>query len=169
MRISGNRIISILSVAGLTLAAQSPGNSCASTPSNSESTWQEELRCTKVLQVEATSRFFNADALVRELLKSKDFQGLGYQAVKHAASQPASGAKSRTGEMLLRVTRKKFTTRFTVALLNPASNRLYVSEESSSLGGDIEPDLAKSILKWIREANGIDPAKRKAESKPARS
>jgi hypothetical protein len=157
MKVIGTHAIVTAIVSASVLAAQPAGDPCT-VPATKAGTgrWQDELRCTKTLRVEAGSKFFNADALMRELLKSKDFQDLGYQAVKHTSepSRRKPGSLGIPNEMLLRVTRKRFTTRFTIALVSPATDRIYVSEEASSLGGDIEPDLAKSVLKWIREANG---------------
>lgn len=171
MDVLRNRTAILLIVTGLTLGAnaQTPLAACPGT----SHAWQDELRCTKVLKVEAASKFFNADALVRELLKSKEFQELDYQVVRHtgdlARANAAHGPKPTAGQLLLRVTRKRFTSRFTVALVDPTSDRIFVSEESSSFGGTIEPDLAKSVIKWVMEANGRLPAKKASQTKPAKS
>ncbi len=117
--------------------------------------WQERLKCEKTLQIEKASRYFNADSLIRELVKSPDVQELGYQVIRHTGDLTSRGKPRREG-LLLRVTRKRFTTRFTVSLVDTQTQQIYIAEESSSLGGSIEPDLAKSVVKWIRQANGRD-------------
>jgi hypothetical protein len=167
MRINPNHAGLAATLLACSLASYGQTQPCPAARSNGATArWQDELRCVKTLRVEVGSRFFNADALIRELLKSKDFQDLGYQAVKHTSDpsrRRTPGSAVLPSELLLRVTRKKFTTRFTVSLVSPATDRIYVSDQASSLGGEIEPDLAKIILRWIREANGESAEKKSGQ------
>lgn len=140
----------------MTLTAQAP-----STCTGSEHDWKSLLRCRKQLQIEKASRYFNVDALIQELLKDPGFNRLGYEIQVSSGGTGrgiGSGARESGPNLLLvRVARKKFTTRFTVTLIEPQSKRALMSDDASSLGGEIEPDLAKILMRWIREANGESP------------
>lgn len=129
--------------------------------------WQDELKCRKVFQVEAASKFFSAEALTSELARMPEFAELGYSILRYTADTAESRKlhndspveRGYGDELMIRVTRKKLTTRFIVSIVDPVTTRVYVSEDSSSIGGEIEPKLAKTVMKWILEANGKTKAK----------
>ena len=142
----------VLPVVLVTLGAQAPPASQCAADSGTR-TWQRELQCRKQLRIDAASGFFSADDLARHLLANADFQALGYQLIKHETF-PRAPRPANAEWLEIRVTRKKFTTRFTVALEDPKNGRLFISEQANSIGGEIEPKLARLVMKWILEANG---------------
>ena len=55
-------------------------------------------------------------------------------------------------DLVLEITRKTFTTRFTCSIIEPGSERVLAGATASSLGGEIEPHLADAILKQFKAA-----------------
>ncbi|HZS09722.1 MAG TPA: hypothetical protein VFD58_33155 [Blastocatellia bacterium] len=88
------------------------------------------------------SAYFNPEALERELLKRSEFKRWGMVVVRDR----------KEADLLAEVTRKKWTTRFTIRLIDPVNNHVLAAEEASSLGGEIEPKLADRFVKLIKEA-----------------
>lgn len=114
----------------------------------SAGTWKEVLRCRKILHVDNSSISASEDKLARELLSSPEFVRFGYSIVQNTFTKAA-----RIHGLHLRVARKPFTTRYTISLVDPATSRMLIAAEASSLGGEIEPKLAHIVMKWILEAN----------------
>lgn len=53
-------------------------------------------------------------------------------------------------DLVIEVYRKKFSTRFVFSVIEPGTKRVVTSDKASSLGGDIEPDLANLLIKNSR-------------------
>jgi hypothetical protein len=103
----------------------------------------EALRQARRLFIRPRSSRFNPEKLERELLKQKEFGALGLELTRNATH----------AELILEITRKRFTTRFTCSILEPASQRVVAAATASSLGGEIEPHLAAAILQQFKAAH----------------
>jgi hypothetical protein len=104
----------------------------------------EALREARMLYIRKRSSRFNSEKLERELLKRKEFAELGLELTRNA---------DRT-DLVLEITRKRFTTRFTCSIIEPGSERVLAATTASSLGGEIEPHLAEAILNEFKAARG---------------
>jgi hypothetical protein len=114
----------------------------------------EALREARRLFVMPRSRFFSSQKLERELLKHKGFSELELELTRSADR----------AELILEITRKKFTTRFTCNILEPTTERILAAVTASSLGGEIEPNLADALVKQFKAARAKpDPADKKSE------
>ena len=102
----------------------------------------EVMRLARLLYIRPRSSRFNKEKLERELLKRREFGELGLEITRKASD----------ANLVLEVTRKRFTTRFTCSLIEPSSERVVGSTTASSLGGEIEPNLAEAIIKQFKAA-----------------
>ncbi len=102
----------------------------------------EVMRLARMLYIRARSSWFNAEKLERELLKRNEFGELGLEITRNA----------KRADLILEVTRKPLTTRFTCAFFEPSSERVVGATTASSLGGEIEPHLAEAIVKQFKAA-----------------
>ena len=102
----------------------------------------EALRQARLLAIRQRSSRFNPEKLERELLKQREFGELGLEITRN----------ENQAELILEITRKRFTTRFTCSILEPASERVLAAATASSLGGEIEPHLAEAIVKQFSAA-----------------
>jgi hypothetical protein len=100
----------------------------------------EVMRLARLLYVRPRSSWFNKEKLERELLKRKEFAELGLEITRNAPN----------ANLILEITRKTFTTRFTCSIIEPSSERIVGSTTASSLGGEIEPHLAEAIIKQFK-------------------
>lgn len=100
----------------------------------------EALRQARLLFIRARSSWFNREKLERELLKRREFGELGLE---------ISRSVNHT-ELILEITRKRFTTRFTCSIIEPTTQRVLAGTTISSLGGEVEPDLAEAIIKQFK-------------------
>ena len=105
----------------------------------------EVMRLARLLYVRPRSTWFNKEKLERELLKRREFGELGLEITRKASD----------ANLVLEVTRKTFTTRFTCSIIEPASERIVGSTTASSLGGEIEPHLADAIIKRFKAARNV--------------
>lgn len=102
----------------------------------------EVMRLARMLYIRSRSSWFNTEKLERELLKRKEFGELGLEITRN----------SKRADLILEVTRKPLTTRFTCAFFEPSSERVVAGTTASSLGGEIEPHLADAIVKQFKAA-----------------
>lgn len=103
------------------------------------------LRSAKTVFIQPKSDYMNREALERELVKHPEFNHLGLLVVrdKHEA------------DLVLEVYRKKWTTRFTITAVDAGTGALVASCQESSIGGDVEPKLAKCFIKQAKAARAI--------------
>ncbi len=115
--------------------SQSPAVQSATKPAS-------VLRTASKIFVQAKSDFMDREALERELLKRSDFREWGMIITRNRVD----------ADLLVEITRKKFTTRFTIRLIDPLTTHVLAADEASSLGGEIEPKLADRFVKLIKAA-----------------
>jgi hypothetical protein len=109
----------------------------------------EVMRLARLLYVRSRSSWFNQEKLERELLKRKEFGELGLELTR----------KVNDANLVLEITRKTFTTRFTCSIIEPSSERIVGSATASSLGGEIEPHLAEVIIKQFKAVRSTQEKK----------
>jgi hypothetical protein len=102
----------------------------------------EALREARLLYIRPRSSWFNSEKLERELLKRKEFGEMGLEITRSA----------NFADLVLEITRKTFTTRFTCSIIEPGTQRVLAGATASSLGGEIEPHLVDAILKQFKAA-----------------
>lgn len=107
----------------------------------------EALREARLLHISMRSAFCEEEKLERELLKRKEFDELELGLTRNPHKT----------ELILEVTRKKFTSRFTCSIIEPTTERVLGAVTASSLGGEIEPHLAEAILKFFKAARQKQP------------
>lgn len=161
------RFFLLLAISALTAQSFAFGEN-APACTGQEHSWRDVLRCHKSLDIQKGTHYFNRDALIRQILKDPAIDRLGYELINSTSTRrdesvgtrfpssesgPKYAKRDAASPLTIRVGRKRLTTRYTVSLIEPASDRVLISDSASSLGGEIEPDLAKIVVKWIREAN----------------
>lgn len=111
------------------------------------------LRTAKTVFILPKSDYMNREALERELVKHPGFNQLGLLVVRD----------KEEADLILEVYRKKWTTRFTITAVDARSGALVASCQDSSIGGDIEPKLAKCFIKQAQaaraQADAAEPKK----------
>lgn len=100
------------------------------------------LRSARTICVNTRSSRMSGEALERELLKLPELSTWEISIVR----------KPEDADLWLEVTRKKWTTRFTLTLVDPHTRNLLAAAEASSLGGEIEPKLAAHFVRIIKAA-----------------
>lgn len=100
------------------------------------------LRAAKTVFVQPKSDYMNREALERELVKHPEFNQLGLLVVRD----------KEEADLILEVYRKKWTTRFTITAVDARTGALVGSCQESSIGGDVEPKLAKCFIKQAKVA-----------------
>lgn len=100
------------------------------------------LRAAKTVFVQPKSDYLNREALERELVKHPGFNALGLLVVRD----------KEEADLILEVYRKKWTTRFTITAVDARTGALVASCQESSIGGDVEPKLAKCFIKQAKAA-----------------
>lgn len=115
----------------------------------------EVMRKARLLYIRPRSSWFNREKLERELLKRKEFGELGLELTRSA----------NLTDLVLEITRKTFTTRFTCSILEPGTQRVLAGATASSLGGEIEPHLADAILKQFKAARSKPANEERASGK----
>lgn len=98
------------------------------------------LRTAKTVFIQPKSDYMNREALERELVKHPDFNRLGLLVVRD----------KEEADLILEVYRKKWTTRFTITAVDARTGALVASCQESSVGGDVEPKLAKCFIKQAK-------------------
>lgn len=100
------------------------------------------LRAAKTVFIQPKSDYLNREALERELVKHPDFNQLGLLVVRD----------KEEADLILEIYRKKWTTRFTITAVDARTGALVASCQESSIGGDVEPKLAKCFIKQAKAA-----------------
>lgn len=100
------------------------------------------LRVAKTVFIQPKSDYMNREALERELVKHPEFNQLGLLVVRD----------KEEADLILEVYRKKWTTRFTITAVDTRTGALVSSCQESSIGGDVEPKLAKCFIKQAKAA-----------------
>jgi hypothetical protein len=115
----------------------------------------EVMRKARLLYIRPRSSWFNREKLERELLKRKEFSELGLELTRSA----------KQTDLVLEITRKTFTTRFTCSIVESATERVLAGATASSLGGEIEPHLAEAIIKQFKAARSKPASEEGASGK----
>lgn len=100
------------------------------------------LRLARVLFVRSRSRLFEAEVFEREILKRSE-----KEKVELFITRDESQA-----DVIIEVYRKKFSARFVFSVIEPKTKLVVAGDKSSSLGGDIEPDMANLLIKKFKAA-----------------
>ena len=103
------------------------------------------LRSAKTVFVQPKSDYMDREALERELVKHPDFNRLGLLVVRD----------KEEADLILEIYRKKWTTRFTITAVDAHTGALVASCQESSIGGDVEPKLAKCFIKLAKAARAV--------------
>jgi hypothetical protein len=104
----------------------------------------EALRQARLLFIRPKSSLMNKEKLERELLKRKEFGEMGLEISRSHLN----------ADLVLEITRKRLTTRFTCNVIEPVTQRILAGTTASSLGGEIEPNLADAIVKELKAKRG---------------
>lgn len=105
----------------------------------------ETLRAARVLFVRSRSGFFNREAFEKEILQRSEKQKL----------ELAITRDELQADLVVEVYRKRFSTRFVFSVIEPRTKQVLASDKSSSLGGEIESDLANLLIKKIKAARAV--------------
>jgi len=100
------------------------------------------LSSARVLFVRSRSGFFEGEVFEREILKRGEKEKMELFITRDESQ----------ADLIVEIYRKKFTTRFVFSLIEPKTRLVVASDRSSSLGGDIEPDLANLLIKKFKAA-----------------
>jgi hypothetical protein len=100
------------------------------------------LRSARVLLVRSRSRLFETEVFEREILKRSEKENIELFITRDESQ----------AELIVDVHRKKFSTRFVFMVIEPKTKLVVASDKSSSLGGDIEPDLANLLVRKFKAA-----------------
>ena len=111
----------------------------------------EALNKARLLFIRPRSGFFDKEKLERELLKRKEFGDMGLEITRSISN----------ADLVLEVTRKRFTTRFTCNVIEPVTQRVLAGVTASSLGGEIEPHLADALVKELKAKRSKPAAENK--------
>lgn len=111
------------------------------------------LRAARTVFIQSKSDYMNREALERELVKHPEFNQLSLLVVRD----------KRDADLVLEIYRKKWTTRFTITAIDARTRALVASCQESSIGGDVEPKLAKCFIKQAKAARS--PAESPAPKK----
>ena len=100
------------------------------------------LRSARLLFVRSRSGLFEGEVFEREILKRSEKEKLELFITRDESQ----------AELIVEVHRKRFSTRFVFSVIEPKTGLVVASDRSSSLGGDIEPDLANLLIKKFKAA-----------------
>ena len=103
------------------------------------------LRSAKTIFINARSEFMNAQAFERELMKLPEFDEWGLTLIHK--KEPKEQV-----DLQVEVYRKRWTTRFTITVMDSDAKIVLATCEETSLGGEIEPKLARCLIKILRAA-----------------
>ncbi len=102
----------------------------------------EVLREARALFIRTRSGFFNREAFEKEIMQRSEKQKL----------ELAITRDELEADLIVEVYRKRFSTRFVFSVIEPRTKQVLASDKSSSLGGEIESDLANLLIKKIKAA-----------------
>lgn len=100
------------------------------------------IRSAETIFIEAHSERMSCSAFERELLKIPEFAAWGLTITR----------QKENADLIVEVYRKKWTTRFTIIVIDPKTKTALASCEETSLGGEIEPKLAACPMKILHSA-----------------
>lgn len=133
-------LLTVAFFSAVAIYAQAP--KASSSPEASATTI---LRAAKTVFIQPKSDYMNREALERELVKHPGFNQLGLLVVRD----------KEEADLILEVYRKKWTTRFTITAVDARTGALVASCQESSIGGDVEPKLAKCFIKQAKAARAV--------------
>jgi hypothetical protein len=134
-------VATLLALGGFGYAQDKPLPRAVTEEMNYESP-NDVLRSARLLCVRSRSKLFNAEAFEREILKRSEKEKLELFVTRDESQ----------ADLIIEIYRKKFTTRFVFTVIEPKTKLIVASDRSSSLGGDIEPDLANLLIKKFKAA-----------------
>jgi hypothetical protein len=101
------------------------------------------LLCTaRIVYVRVRTNYMNGEALERELLKRPEFRRWGMAVTR----------KKEEAELIIEVTRKRYTTRFSVSVIDADTDLVIAGDSASSIGGTVEPKLAERFVRRVKAA-----------------
>jgi hypothetical protein len=134
--------VSLISAQATGFLQQRPGTE------QQASTDKESTLCrARVVFVHVRTDYMNREALERELLKRREFTEGGMTITRHREE----------ADWVIEVTRKIFTTRFTISILSGRGGHVLASDSANSIGGAIEPKLADRFVKQLKKACSEKP------------
>ena len=116
----------------------------------------EALQQARLFFIRQRSSFFNKEKLERELLKRKEFGEMKLEITRSITN----------ADLVLEITRKRLTTRFTCNVIEPKTQRILAGTTASSLGGEVEPNLADAIVKELKAKRAKPATPATEEKKP---
>jgi hypothetical protein len=134
-------VATLLALGGLGYAQDKPLPRPVMEEMNYESP-NDVLRSARLLCVRSRSKLFDAEAFEREILKRGEKEKLELFVTRDESQ----------ADLIIEIYRKRFTTRFVFSVIEPKTKLIVASDRSSSLGGDIEPDLANLLIKKFKAA-----------------
>jgi hypothetical protein len=101
------------------------------------------LLCTaRIIYVHVRTNYMNGEALERELLKRPELRRWGMAVTR----------KKEEAELIIEVTRKRYTTRFSISVVDADTDLVIASDSASSIGGTVEPKLAARFVRQVKAA-----------------
>ncbi len=128
----------------LTRARQS-GVTFAVDPSASPAQPAGPLAAVRTILVDSDTDFCNSSVVEERLMADKRFAALGYELTRDA----------RKADLIVKVNRTTFTTKFTYTLLHPTTNAVLGSGRASSLFGTASGRIAKRVIDTLAKARGV--------------
>ncbi|WP_321471766.1 hypothetical protein [uncultured Paludibaculum sp.] len=126
-------VLPCLAVLVLSAVPARPAGHCETNP---ESPW-----CTaKTIYVDSRSGFMRETELERGILQIPEFARSGLKVTR----------MSQGADLVLEVRRKAFTSQFTLTVVDQRSHIVLASDRANSIGGHIEPKLAKEFVKMLK-------------------
>lgn len=114
----------------------------SSAPARSREMGTARLCTARLIYINVRTEYMNGEALERELLKRAEFRRWGMAITR----------KKEEAELIVEVTRKKFTTRFSISIIDADTDFVIAADSASSIGGTIEPKLADRFIKQVKTA-----------------
>jgi hypothetical protein len=139
--------VAVMVLAGVLPLAGAQGGSrrqerSAPAPTRSRETGATLLCTARIVYVNVRTDYMNGEALERELLKRPEFRRWGMAVTR----------QKEEAELIVEVTRKRYTTRFSISVIDPDTELVIASDSASSIGGTIEPKLAERFVKQVKAA-----------------
>jgi hypothetical protein len=101
------------------------------------------LLCTaRIVYVHVRTNYMNGEALERELLKRPELRRWGMAVTRN----------KEEAELVVEVTRKRYTTRFSISVIDPDTDLVIASDSASSIAGTVEPKLAERFVRQVKSA-----------------
>lgn len=127
-----------LCAAPFSISAQELTASSATQPQRNP---YDVLKTAKLIFIQAKSDFMSGEKLEKELLKRQEFRNWELVITRNREE----------AELILEITRKVFTTRFTLSIINARDNHILAACSDTSIGGTIEPKLASGFIRELKK------------------